>query len=57
MGVCNIPNIFQEKTSEIFEGFNMLLAYIDDVLVMTKHYLQDRIKSLDTFYRDSRNQE
>ena len=35
MGVCNGPNIFQEKISELFDGFDMVCAYIDDVLNTT----------------------
>ena len=34
MGVCNSPDIFQEKISEILDGSNMVRAYIDDVLIM-----------------------
>ena len=47
MGVCNSPNIFQENISEIFDGFNMVCAYIDDVLVITKHNFKDHLKALD----------
>ena len=36
MGVCNSPDIFQEKISKLFEGFDMVHFYIDDVLVITK---------------------
>ena len=32
MGVCNSPDIFQEKISELFDVFNMVHAYIDDLL-------------------------
>ena len=46
MEVCNNPNIFQEKISELFDVFDMVLAYIDDVLVITKKYFEDHIKPL-----------
>ena len=36
MGVCNSPDIFQEKIYELVDGFDMVRAYIDDVLVITK---------------------
>ena len=36
MGVCNSPDIFQENISELFEGFDMVRAYIDDVRLRTK---------------------
>ena len=35
MGVCNSPDIFQENISELFDGFDMVRAYIDDVLVIS----------------------
>ena len=35
LGVCNSPNIFQENISKLFEGFNMVHAYIYGVLVIT----------------------
>ena len=47
MGVCNIPNIFQEKISKLFDGFDMVRAYIDDVLVTTKNKFEDHLKALD----------
>ena len=43
MGVCNSPNIFQEKISKLFEGLYMMRAYIDYVLVITKNYFKDHI--------------
>ena len=49
MGVCNSPNISQKKTSKIFDGFDMVCAYIDDVLVITKNNFKDHLKSLDRF--------
>ena len=36
MGVCNSFDILQEKISKLFEGFNMVRAYIDNVLTITK---------------------
>ena len=38
-GVCNIPNIFQENIPELLEGFDMVQAYIDNILVITKDNL------------------
>ena len=37
MGVCNIPNIFQKKTSKLFDGLDMVCAYIDGVLIIAKN--------------------
>ena len=41
MGVCNSPVIFQKKISELFDGFDMVRAYIDDVIVLTKNKFED----------------
>ena len=47
MVVCNSPNISQENISEIFDSFDMVRAYIDDVLVITRNNSEDHQKSLD----------
>ena len=36
MGVCNSPDIFQEKMNEMFRGFEFVRAYIYDLLIITK---------------------
>ena len=46
MEVCNSPNILQENISKLFEGFDMLRAHIDDVLVSTTNNFKDNIKAL-----------
>ena len=35
MGVCNYPDIYQEKMNEIFHGMEFIRAYINDLLVIT----------------------
>ena len=47
MRVCNSPNIFQENISELFDGFYMVRAYIDDALVITDNNFEVHLKSLD----------
>ena len=47
MGVCNSPDIFQEMISELFDGFDMVRDYIDDVLIITKNNSKDHLKALD----------
>ena len=47
MGVCNSPDIFQENIFKQFDGFDMVRAYIYDVLVITKNDFEDYVKSLD----------
>ena len=36
MGMCNSPDIFQEKMSELFIGIDTVRVYIDDLLHVTK---------------------
>ena len=43
MGVCNRPDIFLENISELFKGSNIVRAYIDNVLVVTKNDFTDHI--------------
>jgi hypothetical protein len=35
MGLCNSPDIFQEKMGELFYDLKYVRAYIDDLLVIT----------------------
>ena len=45
-GICTAPDIFQEKMSEIFDGFDDVRAYLDDLLVLTKGNLDDHLNRL-----------
>ena len=36
MGMCNSPDIFQDKMSELFIGLDTVPVYIDDLLHVTK---------------------
>ena len=36
MGLCNSPDIFQEKMSELFIGLDTVRVYIDALLHVTK---------------------
>ena len=48
MGLCNSPDIFQEKMNELFAGFEYVRAYIDYLLIITKGSFEDHLKHLDT---------
>ena len=48
MGLCNSPDIFQEKMNKLFAGFEYVCAYIDDLLIITKGSFKDHLKHLDT---------
>jgi len=36
MGLCNSPDIFQEKMGELMADLEFVHAYIDDLLILTK---------------------
>ena len=36
MGLCNSPDIFQEKMSELMVGLEFARAYLDDLLLISK---------------------
>ena len=39
MGLCNSPDIFQEKMSELMEGLEFVRTYIDDLLCLDKRII------------------
>jgi hypothetical protein len=43
MGLCNSPDIFQEKMSELMEGLEFVRTYINDLLVITKESFDDHL--------------
>ena len=47
MGLCNSPDIFQEKMNELFYGLDYVRTYIDDLLIISNKFLEDHIKKLD----------
>ena len=47
MGLCNSPDIFQEKMNELFQGLDYVRAYIDDLLVLSKGTFQDHLQKVD----------
>ena len=36
MGLCNSPDIFQDKINEIFRGIEFIRAYINDLFIIAK---------------------
>ena len=46
-GICNGPDIFQEKMIELFDGMEFVRAYIDDLLVLTKGDFDDHLEKLE----------
>ena len=47
MGLCNSPDIFQEKMSTLMQDLEYVRAYIDDLLVITKGSFEDHLAKLD----------
>ena len=47
VGLCNSPDIFQEKMNELMEGLEFVRAYLDDLLIVTKGSFQDHLDKLE----------
>jgi Reverse transcriptase (RNA-dependent DNA polymerase) len=46
MGLCNSPDIFQEKMSVLMHDLEYVRAYIDDLLVITGQSYTDHLEKL-----------
>ena len=46
MGLCNSPDIFQEKMSSLMDGLEFCKAYIDDLLVLSKNSWIEHLSNL-----------
>ena len=46
MGVSNSPENFQDKTNEMFCGFEFIRSYIDDMLMITKGDCSNHLEKL-----------
>ena len=47
MGLCNSPDIFQERMGELFAGLDFARAYIDDLLVLSTGNFEDHLDKLE----------
>jgi Reverse transcriptase (RNA-dependent DNA polymerase) len=47
MGLCNSPDIFQEKMAELMDGLDDVRAYIDDCLIISKGTYEDHLADVD----------
>ena len=45
MGLCNSPDIFQEKMNKLFDGLEYVRTYIDDLLIISNKSLEDCIEN------------
>ena len=50
MGLCNSPDIFQEKMSELFVGLDTVHVYIDDLLHVTKGSWTEHLTFLEEMF-------
>ena len=50
MGLCNSPDIFQEKMSELMEGLEFVRTYTADLLCLTKGSYNDHLEKLDCVF-------
>ena len=46
-GLCNSPDVFQEKMSDLMDGLEFVRTYIDDLLVLTKGTFEDHLTKLE----------
>ena len=46
MGLCNSPDIFQEKMNELFNGFEYIRACIDNLLIISNGNFEDHINKV-----------
>ena len=50
MGLCNSPDIFQEKMGELMHDLEFTRAYIDDLLVISTGSFQDHLTKLEQVF-------
>ena len=50
MGLCNSPDIFQERMYELFSDLEYVRAYIDDLLVTSVSTFEDHLQKLDQVF-------
>ena len=48
MGVCNSPDIFQDKMSSLMQHLNFVRTYLDDLLIITNASFKDHLEKLGT---------
>ena len=47
MGLCNSPDIFQEKINELMDGLEFVRAYLDDVLIPSKNSFEEHLEHIE----------
>ena len=47
MGLCNAPDIFQEKMNSLMDGLEFARAYLDDLLIISKNTFEEHLEHLE----------
>jgi Reverse transcriptase (RNA-dependent DNA polymerase) len=47
MGLCNSPDIFQEKINDLMSGLEFAQAYIDDLLIISRSSFEEHLYHLE----------
>ncbi len=47
MGLCNSPDIFQEKINSLMAGLEFVRAYLDDLLIISKKSFEEHLEHLE----------
>ena len=47
MGLCNSPDVFQEKMNDLMDDLEFARAYLDDLLVITKGLFEEHLKHIE----------
>ena len=50
MGLCNAPDIFQEKMSKLMVGLEFARVHIDDLLILSKGLFAEHISNLEAVF-------
>jgi Reverse transcriptase (RNA-dependent DNA polymerase) len=50
MGLCNSPDIFQEKMGTLTQDLEYVRAYVEDLLIITKGTFEDHIDKLEVVF-------
>ena len=52
MGLCNSPNIL--KMNELFNGLKYIIAYIDDLFIISNGNFEDHVKKAKKLLKQSK---
>ena len=51
MGLCNSPDIFQDKMNELFSSLEYVRAYIDDILIVSNESFEDHLNKIHKVFK------